>query len=719
MHSSISIPEAAPLDPAASDFRITKWLLSFGWRYRTLWAALIVSTALMAGFAGYLVVLLKDVLDVMKDADSRSAAAIRDLHWLGLKALLLTPAAAAAYGGAWMLGQRMANASTRDLRSRLMAHLVQLDLGFHQRLSRGDLMSRMTSDIDSTGELFQQIFGKVLQRPAEALGTVCFLFYVNWRFAAVVFLALAPAGLGLSLLLRKVSRRSRRARRRQAESFVALEQITSGIRVIKAMGSHAAEQARYDRVNGAFYAAKMKIARARAQSDALVGGLSFALIGAVVIGGALAIEHRISDSSSILAFLTALIRLTTLMKTGAKSFGEIQETLPAAARLFALVTQPSQIVDAPGAPACPVPQREISLEQVRFGYSPGAEILKGLDLKIPVGKVTALVGESGSGKSTILDLLLRFRDVTGGGIRIDGLDIRKVQQASLVQHFSLVAQDLFLFNDTIENNIRYGRPDATPAQVEEAARRAHIHETIIGLPGGLGYQTVVGDRGDRLSGGQRQRIALARALAVEPKVLLLDEPFGALDAKVRKDLRRWLRRLHDELHITSLFVTHDQDEALEVADRIVVMNQGRVEQQGTPEEVYDHPASPFVFEFLGNVNLFHGRAHGGRLQVADMVFDAPGHGEGEAVPAVAYARPHELSVEPWAEGRSEGLPARIVHARLAGPTARLELALEASGESLEADIGKERYRDLGLAPGSRVCVAFPRLRVYASPDRPQ
>ena len=183
MHSSISIPEAAPLDPTASDFRITKWLLSFGWRYRTLWLGLLLATGAMAAFAGYLVVLLKDVLDVMKDADTRSVAALADLHWLGLKALLLTPAAAAAYGGAWLLGQRMANSSTRDLRSRLMAHLVQLDLGFHQRLSRGDLMSRMTSDIDSTGELFQQIFGKVLQRPAEALGTVCFLFYVNHEVA--------------------------------------------------------------------------------------------------------------------------------------------------------------------------------------------------------------------------------------------------------------------------------------------------------------------------------------------------------------------------------------------------------------------------------------------------------------------------------------------------------------------------------------------------------
>ena len=154
----------------------------------------------------------------------------------------------------------------------------------------------------------------------------------------------------------------------------------------------------------------------------------------------------------------------------------------------------------------------------------------------------------------------------------------------------------------------------------------------------------------QLSGGQRQRVALARALAVEPKVLLLDEPFGALDAKVRKELRRWLRRLHDELHITSIFVTHDQEEALEVADRVVVMNKGKVEQVGTPEEVYEHPATPFVYSFLGTVNVFHGRASDGQLHLGPVSIDAPEHSDVKDTPAIAYARPHEIEIERFSPG---------------------------------------------------------------------
>ncbi len=341
--------------------------------------------------------------------------------------------------------------------------------------------------------------------------------------------------------------------------------------------------------------------------------------------------------------------------------------------------------------------------------------LDDISLDFPSGELVALLGPSGCGKTTLLRIIAGLETADHGGVLFNGEDasethVRERQVGFVFQHYALFR------HITVFENIAFGlrvRPRASRPGEAEIRRRVRELLELVQLDW-------LADRyPSQLSGGQRQRIALARALAVEPKVLLLDEPFGALDAKVRKDLRRWLRRLHDDLHITSLFVTHDQEEALEVADRIVVMNRGRIEQQGTPEEVYDHPASPFVFEFLGNVNLFHGRAHGGRLQVGDMVFDAPGHGHDGSVPAVAYTRLHELEIDPWQEGRNDGLPARIVHARLAGPTARLELELEASGESLEADIGKERYRALGLAPGSRVSVAFPKLRVYASPDRPQ
>jgi sulfate transport system ATP-binding protein len=215
----------------------------------------------------------------------------------------------------------------------------------------------------------------------------------------------------------------------------------------------------------------------------------------------------------------------------------------------------------------------------------------------------------------------------------------------------------------------------------------------------------------QLSGGQRQRIALARALAVEPRVLLLDEPFGALDAKVRKELRRWLRQLHDELHVTSIFVTHDQEEALEVADQVVVMNKGRVEQLGTPDAVYNQPASPFVYGFLGNVNLFHGRVHEGVLASGDVRFAAPQHAGVRNGEGIAYVRPHDLDVERYTAG-GEGVAVKLRRAHAIGPLAQLDLERADNAQMIEAVIPNERFRELGLKDGETLLVKPRRMHVF-------
>jgi sulfate/thiosulfate transport system ATP-binding protein len=220
----------------------------------------------------------------------------------------------------------------------------------------------------------------------------------------------------------------------------------------------------------------------------------------------------------------------------------------------------------------------------------------------------------------------------------------------------------------------------------------------------------------QLSGGQRQRIALARALAVEPKVMLLDEPFGALDAKVRKELRRWLRRLHDDLHVTSIFVTHDQEEALEVVDRVVLMNAGKVEQIGSPQEVWDHPASPFVYGFLGDVNLFHGRAHEGEVQLEGLRIDSPEHAGAQHAKAFAYVRPHDLQVQHYALGAT-GIVATLERAIVIGPIARLELhrvdaAAGAGTELIEAQIAAQEFRELGLQVGETLVLTPRNARVF-------
>ena len=320
--------------------------------------------------------------------------------------------------------------------------------------------------------------------------------------------------------------------------------------------------------------------------------------------------------------------------------------------------------------------------------------LDDVSLDFPDGELVALLGPSGCGKTTLLRIIAGLEAADAGQVLFAGEDaagrhVRERRVGFVFQHYALFR------HMTVFENIAFGLR-VKPRR--ERPGEAEIRRRVTELLELVQLDWLAGRYPAQLSGGQRQRIALARALAVEPRVLLLDEPFGALDAKVRRDLRRWLRRLHDEMGLTSIFVTHDQEEALEVADRVVVMNHGKVEQQGSPETVYDHPASPFVFEFLGNVNVFHGR---------------PGQPEAPAQ-TIAYARPHEVRIA--AQGGS-GLAARLVHARLAGPSARLELELLDSGETLEADVTKDRYRDLGLDVGSIVAVDFPRLKLYGAEER--
>jgi sulfate/thiosulfate transport system ATP-binding protein len=207
-------------------------------------------------------------------------------------------------------------------------------------------------------------------------------------------------------------------------------------------------------------------------------------------------------------------------------------------------------------------------------------------------------------------------------------------------------------------------------------------------------------------------VALARALAVKPKVLLLDEPFGALDAKVRKELRRWLRRLHEEVHVTSVFVTHDQEEALEVSDRVVIMNEGRVEQSGTPEEVYERPATSFVYGFLGDVNLFHGRIHRGRVRIGESELDAPEWADARDQAGIAYVRTYDVELAPSPNGNSS-LEALVRHVRSFGPVVRLELDLVDGGRTIEAHLPRSRFEGMALAKGQRVYVSPTRVRVFA------
>lgn len=333
--------------------------------------------------------------------------------------------------------------------------------------------------------------------------------------------------------------------------------------------------------------------------------------------------------------------------------------------------------------------------------------LNDVSLNFPAGELTALLGPSGCGKTTLLRIIAGLERPDSGQVLLDGDDasarhVRERQVGFVFQHYALFK------HMTVFENIAFGlRVKPRNVRPTEAVIRDKVHKLL-----DLVQLDWLADRyPPQLSGGQRQRIALARALAVEPRVLLLDEPFGALDAKVRKELRRWLRRLHDELKVTSIFVTHDQEEALEVADQIVVMNKGQVEQIGAPKEVYDHPASPFVFGFLGNVNLFHGRVHEGVLNAAGVAFDAPDHAQAQDANGIGYVRPHDFEIDRYTAG-AEGVVVRLSRAHAIGPLAQLELERDDDGSTLEVVISNERFAQLNLKEGETLVVRPKRLTVF-------
>ncbi len=329
-----------------------------------------------------------------------------------------------------------------------------------------------------------------------------------------------------------------------------------------------------------------------------------------------------------------------------------------------------------------------------------------VSLQIPTGELVALLGPSGSGKTTLLRIIAGLEVPDSGSILFDGEDatsrsVRERKVGFVFQHYALFR------NMTVFENIAFG------LRVRPRKRRPTSHEIrdrVDRLLQLVQLEWLADRYPSQLSGGQRQRIALARALAVEPKVLLLDEPFGALDARVRQELRRWLRRLHDNLHITGVFVTHDQEEALEVADQVVVTNHGQIIQVGTPEEVYHRPASPFVYNFLGKVNLFHARVEGGKVYVGGIQMPLPEDAHPDATTAKVYVRPHHFDLHHQPEGKGH-FRARVLHINPAGPQVKVELETE-WGEAVHAEIPDERYRQLKLEKGDEVYVTLKDEKVF-------
>lgn len=335
--------------------------------------------------------------------------------------------------------------------------------------------------------------------------------------------------------------------------------------------------------------------------------------------------------------------------------------------------------------------------------------LQDISLNFPSGELVALLGPSGCGKTTLLRIIAGLEQADSGSVILDGesasgTHVRERQVGFVFQHYALF-KHMTVF-DNVAFGLRMKPRKSRPSEQLIAEKVQHLLKLV--------QLDWLADRfPSQLSGGQRQRIALARALAVEPRVLLLDEPFGALDAKVRKELRRWLRKLHDELHITSIFVTHDQEEALEVADRVVLMDHGRVEQVGTPDEVYNQPQTPFVYGFLGSVNLFHGRVDGGHLHVGDEILHHLGENYSPGGEVYAFARPHELDIVTDVK-QANGLSARVNRILSFGLNSRVELdgVNGVADQHFEVELSPQRLAELSLTNGQLVKLVPSKIKLF-------
>ena len=441
-------------------------------------------------------------------------------------------------------------------------------------------MSNVTSDV---GALQQAIVDNLISFMTEGVtlvGSLVFMFYLDWKLSLLT-LIIVPVVLGLTNIFgKKLRSAGHEVQGRTADITAFLQEVISGVRVIRSFAREAYEFKRFEQENKNNFDAAMRATKLTAVMGPMV---EFAAAIAVVIilwyGGYSVVQGYIT-AGSLIAFLIYAINLSNPVKRLTQVYGNLQKAMAAGDRVIDILETEPHVKESPTAKVLPHVQGDVQFENVQFAYDEDNLALKGVNLSVKQGQTVAIVGPSGAGKSTIANLLPRFYDVTGGAIRIDGVDVRDVTFTSLRENIGLVPQDTMLFNATVRENILYGRLDATEEEILEAAKAANAYEFIEKLPNG--FDTIVGERGNSLSGGQRQRIAIARAILKNPSILILDEATSALDTESEKIVQEALERLMKNR--TALVIAHRLS-TIKHADHIVVLQQGCVVEEGTHDEL--------------------------------------------------------------------------------------------------------------------------------------
>lgn len=473
-----------------------------------------------------------------------------------------------------------------DLRLAAYQQLQRLDLAFFEQRRTGEITSRITNDVTLIQTTVTTNLATLLQGVIQLVGAVVLMIVVSWQLSGLA-LVLVPTLIAIAVVFGQWLRRiSTTVQDRLADATSVLEETVAGVRVVRSFGREPYEIERFRTAIEATFTAAMKRARVRALFQPAMSLAVWAvLIGMLVIGGYL-VSAGLLTPGDLVAFLFYAGMVAGSMGAFASLFGQVQEALGAVARVFELLDQQPAVADAPDAIPLPPVQGRVEFREVSFAYQRAENgqtapvVLRNFSLAIEPGEMVALVGPSGAGKSTIVSLIPRFYDVQAGSVLIDGYDVRRVQMRSLREQIGIVPQETLLFSGSIRDNIRYGRLEASDAEVEAAARMANAHEFICQLP--EGYDTPVGERGVRLSGGQRQRIAIARAILKDPRILILDEATSSLDSESERLVQEALERLMAGR--TSIVIAHRLS-TVQRADRIVVVVAGEVVEAGTHRQL--------------------------------------------------------------------------------------------------------------------------------------
>ena len=463
----------------------------------------------------------------------------------------------------------------RDLRNRVYDHLVDLDLAFFGRVRMGQIVSRLTTEVETLRAVVTSELSRLLSAVFEFATAVVAMLLISWRLTVAAFVVIPGAMIIWGPLVKVLRRRDTRVLQQGAEVNAHIQETLAGIRLVKSSSAEGRERQRFHRLTGDYFRYFLRAEVARSLAAPVTEMM--AAVGTVVLlwyGARLVVQGDLSGAAFV-GFLGLSMKLYAPVKNVAKFPATAQPGLVAAERVFEFLDAPVEIRDSPAANSFPGLRREIAFEEVTFAYREGEPVLEGVSFRVPKGSVVALVGPSGAGKSTVVDLLGRFYEVTGGRILMDGIDIRDIPLADLRGQLGIVSQETVLFHDTVRANIAYARPDADHAAIEAAAKAANAHDFIAAMP--MGYDTVVGERGTQLSGGQRQRIAIARAILRDPPILIFDEATSALDTESERLVQDAIERL---LQGRTVFVIAHRLSTVQRADQILVLERGAIVEQG-------------------------------------------------------------------------------------------------------------------------------------------